>query len=288
MSTRFITNPYGDANNDGRVSQYDRVSSMITALVVLLGLASALMFMMWLGSLDWSKPLQNVVELLPGEEGEEKPLGEADDILEPGVEEFPEVETPQLADSIEALTEAASTVAASDREVDGSATQMGRGRGLGSKDGGGGGGGGKVRPPWERWQIRYTTASKEAYGKQLDFFKIEIGGISRTTPDIHYLTGMGSAMRHRVGNKSADKRVYFIYDQGVLRQWDMEFMQQAKVDMKNKILVQFYPEEVQAKLLQLERAKLGTKSLTTVYRTIYGVRQAGTGYEFYVIDQVYR
>lgn len=288
MATQVITNPYGDPINDGRVSRCEVVSAMITALVILLGITSSLMVAIWFGNFDWNKPLQNVVEVLALAVGEQEPLGEAKEVAEPGEKEFPEIETPQLVDSIEALTDVASTIAASDREIDGLADKTKRGNGPSSKVGSGPSGASDVLETWERWSIRYTTASKEAYAQQLDSFKIEIAAISRTTPEIQYLSGMSETLRHRLGKRSADQRVFFIYDQGVLRQWDMEFMQQAKVDMKNKLLVQFYPDEVQARLLELEREKLGARRLKAVYRTIFGVRQSGSGHEFYVIDQIYR
>ena len=149
------------------VSTYDRVSGMVTALVIMLGSVVVVEFLMWLSLREPEQRLTVEAELLGPELGEdERPEGEAQDIEEPG-SEFPEVETPQIADSLEALSTALSSVPASDRDVDGSATEMGAGRGLGTR-GGGGSGNGKGKSPWERWEIRYTTASKEAYAQQLD------------------------------------------------------------------------------------------------------------------------
>ena len=273
---------------EGRVSRYDRASAMVTALVILLGCVVLVMFLIWLTAVIRIPPMQSKSTVLDDAIGEdERPEGEAEDIEEPG-SEFPEVETPQLADSLEALTTAASSIPASDRAVDGSAALMGRGTGLGTIDGGGLGDG-LLKPPWERWEIRYTTASKEAYSQQIDFFGIELGGISRDNPDVVYLKSLSSGGRTRNGRKSADKRIFFNYNDGnVLKNWDIEFMQKAGINLRNRILVQFYPEEIQARLLSLEKRKLGSKSLETVYRTVFGVRATGNGFEYYVIDQIYR
>lgn len=269
------------------VSTYDRVSGMVTALVIMLGSVVVVEFLMWLSLREPEQRLTVEAELLGPELGEdERPEGEAQDIEEPG-SEFPEVETPQIADSLEALSTALSSVPASDRDVDGSATEMGAGRGLGTR-GGGGSGNGKGKSPWERWEIRYTTASKEAYAQQLDSLGIVLGAISRDTPDIVYLENLSTTPSTRSGRKSQEKRVFFNYNQGVLKDWDQQFMAQAGINLRNRILVQFYPPGLQTRLLELERGRLGGKELASVYRTVFGVRPGGGGFEFYVIDQTYQ
>jgi len=76
------------------------------------------------------------------EVGEEKPKGEADDAEDPGVEEFPEVETAQLANALEAVSNSVSSVQGALEKRSGTASQMGKGSGFGSRDGGGNGGDG--------------------------------------------------------------------------------------------------------------------------------------------------
>ncbi|HRE98888.1 MAG TPA: hypothetical protein PLI18_00115 [Pirellulaceae bacterium] len=268
------------------VSRYERVSGMVTAIVSLLGFCVTIMFLIWLSemTLDLRVERQALVSVEEGED--EKPLGEAQDIEEPG-SEFPEVDTPQLADSLEALTSAVSSISASDREVDGSAAEMGAGRGLGTRNGGGLGNG-KGKGPWERWEIRYTTASQQAYAAQLDSLGIELGAISRDSPQIVYLQNLSTNRSTRAGRKSEEKRVFFNYNQGVLQKWDQDFMAEAGIDLRNKILVQFYPPQIQQTLLQLEQRKLGGRNVDEVFRTVFGVRPAGGGYEFYVIDQSFK
>ena len=122
----------------------------------------------------------------------------------------------------------------------------------------------------------------------MDFFKIELGAISRDTADIVYLQNLAGQRRTRNGRKSAEKRVFFNYNQGVLSEWDKQFMEESGINLRNRILVQFYPPDIQTRLLALEKQRLGGKSLETVYRTVFGVRATGNGFEYYVIDQLYR
>lgn len=271
---------------ESSVSRYDRTAGMVTAVVAMLGSVVLVMFLIWLSELSTEIMVERQA-MVSIEEGEdEKPLGVSDEIEEPG-SEFPEVDTPQLAESLEALTSAVSSVAASDREVDGSAAEMGAGRGLGSR-GGGGNGTGRGKGPWERWEIRYTTASREAYAQQLDALRIVLGAISRDTPDIVYLENLSTSPATRSGRKSEEKRVFFNYNQGVLKDWDTQFMADAGINLRNRILVQFYPPEIQTTLLQLEQRKLGNRKIDEVFRTVFGVRPAGGGFEFYVIDQSFK
>lgn len=268
------------------VSTYERTSGMVTACVIMLSFIVGVLFMIWLSAVVTRVRIDTATEVIGPELGEdEKPEGEAEDIEEPG-SEFPEVETPQLADALEALSSAVSNVAASDRDVDGSAEAMGSGRGLGSRGGGGRGNGGPG--PWERWEIRYTTSSREAYAQQLDALGIELGAIQREGPAVVYLTNLSGAMGTRSGTKSQEKRVFFNYNRGVLRDWDIQFAEAAGVNLRDKILVQFYPPNIQQTLLELERRKLGNKTVDQVYRTSFGVRPAGGSFEFYVIDQTYK
>ncbi|MCA9105308.1 MAG: hypothetical protein KDA83_07785 [Planctomycetales bacterium] len=268
------------------ISFYDQVSGLISAGVFFLAFIVAVLFLLWLSVMASRARINTAVEVVGPELGEdEKPEGEADDIEEPG-SEFPEVETPQLADALEALSSAVSNIAASDREVDGSAEAMGAGRGLGSRGGGGLGNGGPG--PWERWEIRYTTASRDAYAQQLDGLGIELGAIQREGPAIVYITNLSRGMATRSGTKSQEKRVFFNYNRGVLRDWDIQFAEAAGVNLRDKLLVQFYPPTIQQTLLELERRKLGGRTVEEVYRTVFGVRPAGGSFEFYVIDQTYK
>ena len=116
--------PTGNYKLDTRTSVYDRVSGALTTGVMIFGTMSLLLFLMWLTTIT---PRRNanltITEVpLPGDPGEEKPLGVADDILEPGVEEFPEIELPQLADAVEAVTDAPSRFRGMLATVDGNGT----------------------------------------------------------------------------------------------------------------------------------------------------------------------
>jgi hypothetical protein len=55
------------------------------------------------------------------------------------------------------------------------------------------------------------------------------------------------------------------------------------VSIGSRLILQFYPETVYQKLSALEREASGGKRPE---RTIFGVREAAPGYEFFVQEQV--
>ena len=118
------------------VSTYDLLNAMLMASIFVVGFVVSALFLIWLTTaFDFSKRRAPVELIEVSEPGDEKPEGVADDVLEPGVEEFPETEVPQLANALEAVTDAVSSVRSSLEKRSGDAAQMGKGRGFGSRRG---------------------------------------------------------------------------------------------------------------------------------------------------------
>lgn len=272
-----------------KISSYDQVSSLLVALTVLIGTMCFVLFMIWLTTIVRLPPSQAAVEFNDELMGNNNnPEGIAEDFEEPGVEELADVPEPQLADAIEAVTDAVSTQQAHLEATEGNAAQQGSGSGLGDyRDPGPGNGGDRVDKPWERWEILYSTANQQEYGSQLSHFGIELGAISKSTPTIRYLRGVGvGTPEQRGGTKSQERRIFFSYRDGSkLKAWDQQFFQSVGLDTNEYVLVQFYPSETQRQLLSLERQAIGAgTSIADVKRTRFGVRPTSDGYEYYVID----
>ncbi len=273
-----------------KVSSYDRVNSWLVSALVIIGFFVGLLFLLWLTSVIKvsKRPVQLIV--VEAEEGEDKPKGEADDVLEPGVEEFPDVETPQLKDAIEAVTNAISSVRADLEARDGSAMEQGRGRGLGSIDGGGGGGGGVV-PEYKRWRIEYEASDVGVYSRQLSFFKIDVGAVHQLNNNITRLADPGGAPRVvRTDRQAEAKAVHFGHANQRLQRWDTQLLKNANVDTEQCLIRQFYPDQTRATLRQLEREYLASarRELKEVRNTFFKIVASGNGYEFKITSQTYR
>jgi hypothetical protein len=75
---------------------------------------------------------------------------------------------------------------------------------------------------------------------------------------------------------------------GSLKEADRELLRRAGIVSGGRDILQFYPPEVEAQLAQAEKQHAGPRDVESIRKTVFGVRRAGDGYEFYVIEQHYR
>lgn len=276
-----------------KVSAYDRVSSLLVALLIVVGLFVGLMLLVWLTQVISFRPHIPVVESLDLKGRGAAAEGIARDLEEPGLEEIPEME-PQLSETIEAVTDAISSQAAALQAFEGNAEQSGSGAGLGDSRGVGPGGEGDLDavPEWERLEARFTSSNLNDYVRQLDYFGIELGALDRSSPRVDYARNLSKAKPDsRSGTRDDENRagrLYFIHEKSALMEWDRLLLERAGVKTKDRILAQFYPPELRQELLRLESARMGGRSLAEVQKTVFAVRPKGAGLEFYVVEQTYR
>ena len=272
--------------------EYDKVSSFLVASLILAGFATVLLLILYLSQLDWSRAKAPVYELPKLAGNQSNPEGIAEDIEEPGVEELPDVAEPQLADAVEAVTSDPSSQRAAYEAVDGNMSEMGTGKGLGDwrQSGPGDGGTADYIPDWERWNIRYSSANVNEYAQQLEYFGIELGAASPKANSINYVSQFATNPVRRTGTRREDKRIFFRYNKkSLLAKWDADIMTRCGVSIREKFLLQFYPEQTRAELFRLEGIALNGKSLTKVLKTTFGVRPNGSGgFEYFVMDIKYR
>jgi hypothetical protein len=281
-------------NVETEVSAYDKFNATLQVLLWMFGMAVGLMLMIWLTShFKWQTPIAAVEiseEMLEGEEGEKAPEGVAEDFFEPGVEEFPDVETPQLMDALEAVTNAVSSVRANNSFMDGDAAEMGKGRGLGNKRGGGGGGNGVI-PEAKRWRIEHTASDLDTYAKQLSAFKIDVGSIVKDNNDVYRLRDPGGARQVINSTRASEEKVlYFGHQKPKLRQWDERLLRKSNIPYEKSLVVQFYPDSTREILRGLEKQRMeqNQKNLKQIKNTIFKLQTGGKGPEFIVVDQIYR
>lgn len=290
MSTDFFSRAKPVDSVETKASSYDKLNATLIAAIMLFGFLFAALFLIWLTTVfDFSRRAAGPV-VLANEPGDTKPKGVADDVLEPGVEEFPEVEVPQLANALEAVTDAVSSVRASLEKRSGDAAQMGRGAGYGSREGGTGSGGDGV-PEHKRWIINFEAEDISAYAKQLSFFDIDIGVWHKTRNDIWRLRDPGGAAQVINTNREKEnKTLRFSHKKQRMKRWDEELARRNGIDLSNTGTNQFYPESTRVIIRAAEAAALqGTgRQLNQVRNTIFKVEPGGDGYVFTVVDILYR
>ena len=275
-----------------QVSSYDSMNAFLISAIMLVGFMVTLLFIIWLTMvLDFSGRSPAMLVAYEEPFGNEKPEGFEDDIYEPGVEEFPEVETPQLKDALEAVTDAVSSVKANLEARDGDAAEMGRGKGFGSRDGGPGTGNSDVIPEHKRWKIDYESNNISEYAKQLSFFEIDIGVIQENTNGIVRLRDVGGAPQAISTDRNAEKKsLYFTHEKRRMRRWDETLVKNNRVDLNGSFTVQFYPMKTRVLLRQVEQAYLTEvgRTLRDVRRTYFKVVPSAGGFEFKLTDMNFR
>lgn len=277
-----------------KVSRYDTVSSMLIALLVLIGAAVASLFLIWLTSRIFvtQAPVPVLLENIGGGR-EDGVIGESMEIDAPDSQEIAqesELTEPQIEQSLSLITDAVAVLQADlsepseteDLETTGGG---GKSHGDGRQIGRGSGTGEPGIPRAQRWEIYFKDAGTlESYARQLDFFKIELGVIGGTN-QVQYAFHLAQPKPEtRTAPGSDEKRLYMTWRQGSLQQADRELVSRAGLSPGGRLVVQFYPPDTENLLANVER-NFRNLEATRIRKTRFGVRESGGGFEFYVIDQ---
>ncbi|MFV1965227.1 MAG: hypothetical protein ACC628_07360 [Pirellulaceae bacterium] len=275
-----------------RVSAYDNVASLLISLIILIGMAVGIMFVIWLTNTLVFRQKSVPVTLVENVAGRgDHAEGFERDLEAPGLEEMPELAEPQLEASLEAVTDAVTAVAASMDVLNTDSTVTGKGEGgMGdNRPPGPLGEGDDIIPRWERWEVRWISNSISAYARQLAFFKIEIGAAGGS-PNVDYALNLSQPRpSRRTGPPDAEKRLYMTWREGNLQAFDRSLLSRAGVNTNGRLIMQFFPEEVEDRLAWIEMENGGGRSVKEFLRTVFGVRPTRGGeYEFYVFEQRFR
>jgi hypothetical protein len=283
------------------VSRYDQVASMLVSLLIVLGVVTLMMFLVWLsGRIFWVTPSVpvNVLEDVGGGGSGSGPLtGGQGELEAPSLDEIGATASPAPVDqAIGAMGAIAAVVSSRSADLDvleGDTTPgagLGHGEGTGVGDGRGKGPGGPGTadgvPAYERWEVRMSATSLTEYAKQLDFFKVELGVAGGGVPTVEYISNLSADKPTvRTGQPKDERRLRLLHRSGELRQADRQLAAKAGVKADGRIIFQFYDQQTYQLLLTLENARKGNRRIAEVRRTIFGVKENNGRYEFYVIDQ---
>lgn len=271
------------------VSSYDRTASTVIALLVLGGLCVVGLLIVYFTTRVF--PHQRAVPVQLAEiasRPDHAAFGFQRDIEPPGVEEAPELIEPHIEQTLSAVLDVSNSREAilSDQSLD-TTDLVGRGRGAGDSRQAGVGSAGDETSAVERWDVRFHAGSLSAYAKQLDAFGIElavVGGDNR----IHYAYHLVKPIPdRRTGPPEAEKRLYMTWRGGPLQGADLELLARAGISTEGRVVVQFYPPQVESELARLEKERAGGRKIKSIHKTIFGVKLQQSGYTFYVVDQQY-
>ena len=258
--------------NGLRVSNYDRVLSMVLAAVILVGLAVMILLALWLTSRLFLG--QAAVPVVLEQVGSnDSPLSDQRDLETPDVDPTDLME-PQITDRLATIAD----VVASQSAMLGEPSQGGAGSG-------GSGGSGGVQRHWELTFMQGNTL--EMYARQLDYFGIELA-VLEPGNRITYVSNLTNAKPDvRSGAADAEKRYYLTWRGGDLVEADRQLLSRAGVRSEGRIILKLLPPEVEAQLAHLEKAYARDQA-DQVRRTRFSIGPDGDGFQFRVADQTFR
>ena len=271
-----------------RVNWYDRVSSLLVALLVICGATVGGLVIVY-----FARRLYNAQVAIPiqavnaASRPADAAMGLKRDLEPPGIEEVPDLIEPQLQDTLSALSTAVSAKSAllSDEEID-SEIDPGHGSGFGDNRRAGVSNGTGTEEP--RREIRFEPDSLDHYAQWLDFFGIELGVLGSDNK-VHYAYNLSrDTPRVRVGEPAQEQRLYMNPTDSQFAAFDRQLAERAGIADKGQIILQFYPPKTQAVLYDLEQKRAGGRKPEQIRHTVFRVTPSGEGFEFSVEEQSYR
>ncbi|MEM6473115.1 MAG: hypothetical protein AAF802_26375 [Planctomycetota bacterium] len=277
-----------------KLSRFDSVTSLFLALILFLGAFVFMMFVIWLLSGE-PRPLAlaPIIENPPGRG--ENPEGFERDFEPPGAEEVEDLMEPTLADTIEAVTDAVSTVAASltTANTNQAATTSGTGAGD-SRPPGPEGEGDDIIGRWERWEITFNAKGRSDYAKQLDFYGIELAAFGGGGANvIEVASNLSTSPKKSVNtDPSSEERLYFSWKlSNPLLRFDQQLLTQARISYAGRNVIRFIPKELENQLAQMEKTYTESKGKEfpgSIAKTVFESTASDKGYEFNIVSQRYR
>ncbi len=276
-----------------RTQKVDVVASLLMSLLMIIGSLAIILFVIWFTTTFTWETGGIVVEPEPTAAGRgDHAEGFARDIEPPGAEEADFLNEPSLAESLEAVTDAVTSVAATIDNVDTNTTASAVGSGRGdSRPPGPLGEGEDIVSRFERWELKFLAKDVKSYAAQLDHYKIELGCIGKSKL-VDYAFGFSGTPQKRAGKGSDEKRLYFMWRQdGPLVGFDRQLLGQAGVQTQGRQMLKFIPKELEDRLYQTEMKyaiSKGHGKVREIAKTVFESQPASSGFDFVVIEQRYR
>jgi hypothetical protein len=278
-----------------RTNKVEQVSSLLISIAVMLALAVGALFLLFLLSMNWTRPQEMTLEVERIAGRGENAAGTERDFDPPSVDEVEQLTEPALEQTMQMVNDAIAAIASMD-------TIMASDAITGDRSGKG-----DSRPPGpegegvdgvhrgERWELKFTARDRKAYAGQLDAFGIELAAIGGGITSIDYAANLAKSPKGRSGTRDQEKRLFFTYvTNNALMQYDKALLQAANVNVKERTVLKFIPKETEDQLAMAEKVYYIDKRskdfrISDIAKTIFECKASKSGkFEWVVIDQRYR
>ncbi len=260
-----------------RVTSYDRVSSMLLALLLLIGATVLTLLLIWLtGKLLAAKAVVPVTMEQIGEGG--GAMGDDSTLEEPSLSETDLVEPePERTLAVVASAVASRQAVLADPAI--------------GQAGGGAGGGGRMAGSGDgtpgiprHWEVVFAQSTLETYARQLDYFGIELAVLGDGDKVVYARNVSSPTPTQESRPRDQEKRYYLTWRHGGLQEADRELLKRAKISTEGRLILKFLPPGVEANLAAMEKSHAGADS-ERIAKTQFGILSTAGGYEFYISEQ---
>lgn len=270
-----------------RVNAYDRTSSLLIALLMLVGAAVfGLVVVFFSSRIETLPPAIPVTPVATPSDSRAPAEGEITEAT-PGVENAPDSLEPDLEALLEQVSLAATSdavlmaeSAASDSSSLHSGESGGDTRGVGVS---GGAGDTDAREPLR--EVRFEPESFDEYAAWFDAAGLEIAVLG-VDNRVYYASRLSTDTPVvRSGDPADEARLYFNSQGGPLYPLDKRLAEKAGLLQHGDLILQFCTAATQRKLLDLEERAAGGRDRSDIARTVFKVVRRGAGYDFEVDQQ---
>ncbi len=290
-------------------SKYDRVTSMLMAVVVGVGLVVGWLALVYATNQAFASRVPPQIEIIPvfggGGGSPDGVVGSTEKIDVPGAdyaasasnnqEIAGDFEPPQALQTPAAMLSAVADAGQGMAEVDigavmpnGGAVASGKRSskfGTGGPGFGYGPGDGGVATE-QRWSIVQDPGQTlDEYARQLDYFRIELAVVSGKNQLTFVSNFSDAAPTKRIGSGQGDDRLFFSWTGQGRKKSDVELLRRAGIEVGEGLVLQFFPKNVERTLEQLE-VRFKGRQPAEIKVTRFGiVAGGGDGYTFKVLSQ---
>lgn len=295
MTTMSMATRKAQGKKRLRTERVDVVASLLMASLIVVGALVFLLFIYWLTqTFSWQSGSIRIEREQIAGRGDHA-AGFERDIEPPGSEEVELLEAPSLEETLEAITDAATSVVAALEALDTDTfSTVGDGRGD-DRPPGPLGEGEDIVPRYERWELKFQAKGIQDYAKQLDYYQIELACIGGGRNSVDYASRLSGSPVQRTGSPEEEnqlQRLYFMWrTDGPLKRFDSQLLSQAGIQTQGRQILKFIPPSLEEQLAQLEMEyarSQGKASVREIAKTIFESKPAGQGFAFAVVEQIYR
>lgn len=273
-----------------KISDYDRVTSFLIALNLMMGLAVGILLLMWLSTIDIIRiepiPVIMVEPKPPGD----NPKGYEEDVEAPGLEEIQDFTEPRIEETFLAVTDLVTSVSGALVALNTGATSSSYGTGMGDRRSPGGDGGGGGADYSDRWRVNITSRNIDSFARILDSFGIECVVFGGGVKTFDYAQNLSDTAPTAYSREKPDGRGVYDPTDANARLWTSELCVKAGIAVQGRFPTHVYPIVLNTQLTKLEfaSATAAGKTMDEVRRSTFEVRGSGGAFEFFVTKQEYK